>query len=266
MKFLRFVLVVVLAGLIVLGLWKITQDQNSLQSNTMLAPLWERLTDRNTQVQQPTLLDEQNTNTPTNTNQQNDIANILIPELTFGTLWTKQYSDLLTVWSIYGNSNADYLMIEYCDYTIQRCRQAERDGSLIAYQDILRWNLGYIRKPFALSNKRDEQIKHHALWCAQRTGNESQVNRLYALLFQLKDKNDIRKAWEELDIKDFASCLIQEDSSVLLTGERERARDLFDISKLPSYVLIDTRTLDWTLIPGLYDEALVVDYLKDVTK
>jgi hypothetical protein len=266
MKFLRFILVVVVAWLIVLWLWKLTHDTSSFEDSKVLAPLRQKLVHKTTDTQ---IVKEEEVKIPikkdTNT-VASRISQELIPELSKWSLTLGGYNELLTLWSVHWNSNADYLMIQYCDYSMTFCRQAQREWALIAYQDALEWNLWYMLKPVLLESNTASEIQHHALLCAQKLWNESQVNRMHALLFQRSDRNEIRKTWNELDIEWFESCLLEESSRKDLINERSLATDLFSIKQLPGYIFIDTRTLEWTLIPWLYEEKLVTTYLQQVSK
>lgn len=266
MKFLRFILVMVVAWLIVLGLWKLTHNTNSIENAKVLTPLRQKLVHKTTDTQ---IVKEEINKMPIKTNSDTLVSRIsqeLLPELSKWSLTIEKYNELLTLWWIYWNQNADYLMIQYCDYSMTFCRQAQRQWALIAYQDAFEWNLWYMLKPVLLESNPASETQHHALLCAQKLWNESQVNRMHALLFQRSDRNEIRKTWNELDIKWFESCLMNESSRTDLVNERNLATDLFSIKQLPGYVLIDTRILEWTLIPGFYEESLVVTYLQQVNK
>ena len=267
MKFLRIVLVLILAALIVRGLRTVSEDE-TLAESKLFSPLWNRLTTQdnvqNTIVgsKDSIMLSQQPWSDQPSENDR--IENELLPDLTYWSLTTDTYTTLIANWAVLWNTNADYLMVQYCDYDISLCRQAERDGALIAYQDVLRTNLAYMIQPFVLSTNNEDITPHHAMVCAQRTWNESQINRLHSLLFDLEDINEIRNAWKQLRIPWFESCLIDESSKDMLLSQRSFALTLFWIEQLPTYVLIDTRTLQRTLIPGLYEEWLVTTYLEQL--
>lgn len=267
MKLLRWVLVIVLSWLIVWGLSSLTQDDKLSQSK-IFSPLRSRLVSNNSI--------DQNWEIPQESDLPSDNKDIdwpsavarmweeLIPELSYGSISTQSYNAIISKWSILGNKNADYLMIQYCDYSMKYCNQSQRDGALIAYQDALDSNLWYMLKPFLLDTNPNSEIQHHALQCAQKTWNDSQINRMHAVLFDLEEVNDIRKTGTQLKIEWFESCFLNDSSLQSLTEQRTMARDSFNISQLPSFVLIDTRSLDRTLIPGLYEEELVTAYLQQL--
>lgn len=265
MKILRWVLVVVLAALIVRWLRSLGNDTQFSESK-VFSPLWNRLV--TTEQWDIAWTEVWTTNTlADDTNWWDPISRIweeLIPELSYWSLSTQWYSIIINEWKVLWNKNADYLMLQYCDYTMKYCRQAQRDWAFIAYQDAFNSNLWYMLKPFLLEENTISEAKHHALQCAQQSWNESQINRMHALLFDLNDRNDIRKAGKNLKINWFESCFLNESSLISVIKQRTLARELFDIKQLPSFVLIDTRSLDRTLIPGLYKEELVVAYLQQL--
>jgi hypothetical protein len=265
MKFLRWVLVIVLSWLIVWGLWSLAQD-NQLASSQVFSPLRNQLVSSDIINTSWSVLQPQNIS-PTNNNSSDVIARIskeLIPELSYGSMPTNTYSSLLNDWQVLGNQNADYLMIQYCDYSMTYCEQAQRQWALIAYQDALSSNLWYMLKPFLLETNPTSEMQHHALQCAQKTWTDSQINRMHALLFDLDDRNTIREAGSQLRIEWFESCFMNTSSLTSLTSQRSLARRTFEVRQLPSFILIDTRSLERTLIPGLYEEELVVAYLKQL--
>lgn len=265
MRFLRWILVILLSLLIVWWLWSLSKNQE-VSTSKVFSPIWNRLTSDWTQLAQNQPLDN-TISVPNDTTVWNTTIRVkqeLLPELVYGSLSRQQYSTLLTNWSVLWNQDADYIMLQYCDYSMKYCRQSQREGTLIAYQDALNTNLWYILKPFLLESNTMSQTQHHALQCAQKTWNESQINRMHALLFNLDSRDEIRKSWEQLDIPWFQSCLINTSSLESLISQRNLARNTFEITQLPSFVMIDTRTLDWTLIPGLYEEELVTSYLKQL--
>lgn len=266
MKFLRFILVVVVAWLIVLWLWKLTHDTSSFKDSKALSPLRQKLMPQDTDTQVVTVKEKTVSIAKETDTLASRISQELLPELTKWSLNIGEYNKILDAWWVYGNENADYLMIQYCDYSMTFCRQAEREWAIIAYQDALEWNLWYMLKPVLLESNPSSEIQHHALLCTQKLWNESQVNRMHAQLFQLTDRNEIRKKWNEIEIRWFESCLLEESSRSDLISERSLAKNLFSIKQLPGYVFIDTRTLEWTLIPWFYEEELVTSYLQQVSK
>lgn len=167
---------------------------------------------------------------------------------------------------VHWNPNATVLFIQYCDYTTSNyCREFFRDWAMFSYQETLENNLAYAYKWFPTSFDDDVVLPHKAMVCAKNSGSPQQVLWFHNSLFQQADKLDISLIWKinnELKLPPIAECLVNNFTLLALQNDMKESSRLFDITALPTNIVINLNSGKRLKIPGYYDLEDVKNWLK----
>ena len=117
--------------------------------------------------------------------------------------------------------------------------------------------IDYYRLPFVWSLDESDTLSRLGIWCAESDEVVEQLHdEFYATPPQsLGDVFDVGiDLWLWFY---FSECISNGSPLVYIAQSMQKAIEYFDISKTPSYVLIDNRDKHRALIPGLYGLAEV---------
>lgn len=143
-----------------------------------------------------------------------------------------------------GKSSAELLVLQYCDYSAIYCQQASKDGLLDAYLQEFPNQLQTLTKQFPKSMDDRGTLSHRAALCAYDRGTTQQYVAFEKLLFQQPNANIniLLNLAEGLGIDDLGECLDETNATLYLLQETKQAKDLFEISVLPTYIVLSKET------------------------
>lgn len=173
--------------------------------------------------------------------------------------------DLLTVYTtgslseewftrLWLSQDKRFSLIQYCGHNYQYCQEAyeqqiDKEMIILMYGEPA---LDYYRHPFVSSLTSSDTVSWLGIWCAD---SDEIVDQLHSEFYTKapQDLDDVLGIGARLWLWDeFTDCVSHWSALVYIAQSMQKGIEYFDISKVPSYVLIDNQSKHWSVIPGLY--------------
>jgi len=184
-----------------------------------------------------------------------DDTNLLLEDYSVGKYETADLNGL-GLWELSGR----YAVIEYCTHSSQLCNDAVDQQVNTTIADGLDLAGSLVRRPFVNSASGvDAQIR---LW--ESCVPSDMVDAYHTALYEdtPTDTKELVLLAKKLKIDDFQECIEWWSARLYITQQMKQANELFGISRIPSYVIIDTETSLRYTIPGLYTESEIEEFLE----
>ncbi len=180
-----------------------------------------------------------------------DDASGLLSEYSTGTL-DQEWFSRLWLWR-----DKRFGILEYCGHNQEYCQQAHKEG-LDDEMNILMFGdpaVEYVRLPFVSTLEPEDTLSWLGIWCAE---GDDMIDELHDEFYAQPPQSveEVLMAGVRLWLwQDFSDCVINGSAHVSIAQSMQKAVEYFDVSKTPSYVLIDNRSWHRALIPWLYSLA-----------
>jgi len=170
--------------------------------------------------------------------------------------WKISIADRKRLWITWSDT---YAVIQYCTPGVELCKQAA-DSQLKEFLTSTLETEIYVKKPYLLNFWwLDERIRAWT-YCMDASRIAPYRKEVYGAK---KLSNDtLSLIGKRLKIQDFDTCIEESNARLALRSEKQQAKRLFDISALPSYIILDTDTWSWIQIPGLYNPEQITAELQ----
>lgn len=191
-------------------------------------------------------------------------AGKLHPDFQLGSVKLNDVDEIMDETVTFWNKDSEIVLLQRCDFVSKTCQESYEAGSVYAYLNAFPEQLSYQLHGYPINNKTETMLNHAAAACAQKNADAETYLSFYFSLYQAKgklSKADIVKLSESLNIDGMKSCL-EDVSFTKLQKTMKSWRSLFGFSSLPANVLINKKTGQYMLIPGLYDQKDVLQAIQ----
>jgi hypothetical protein len=256
MRILRPLLAFVFTWLIVFGIWKWYAQHQEVQFTDPLRPLWGRITYTLQEVADGLR------GTPRVATDDLRIPQ-LDAEFSQGELDKAQLATLLQDLPTKGATDARVVIIEYCHYDSTYCKQAYDDGALLGYQAAYPAQVQYAYEPMLPSSDDATALPHLATMCARALGSTKQYFAFHSMQYEnyTTDAQALLDDANVLGIHGMQECMQGFAQRLALQKSIKASKALFDLTSLPTYILLNKQTGKYVKVPGLYEEKQVLDAL-----
>lgn len=179
----------------------------------------------------------------------------LHPEFIVGKVALADLIEIVQTNKTFGEEKWSLILLQWCDFGSSYCIESYEQGSLFAYMNAFPDQLSYQLKWYLRDTKPETMLQHKAASCAESLASKEVFLSYYFNIYQARgtlSKDDLLTLAERLTIDWFANCL-ETKNMFAFQQEMKRARTLFGFSTLPANVLVNKKTGQYVLIPGLYE-------------
>jgi len=247
MRFFRWLVALVFAWILVLGMVKWYQTDYSSRDKDLFSPVWTKLA----------TLVQPREKKPDVKKSKDTEKFVLHPDVTQGTLPLSSYNSLVQGSRVLGNTKWSLVMVIFCDYSVGYCKELHDSWAIYDYQKMLENNLAIIWKPFPKSPTSATLSSHRAYICAEKTANDDQLLDFQQFLFaqETYSDNDLIKQADKMWIPWFEQCFTKQRSKLtaLIQEQRQQAKTMVWLTALPTIMVYNTNTQDYYKIPGWYE-------------
>ena len=188
-----------------------------------------------------------------NVSMEEDIVNdVEVPLLNVYTVWN--IDENVFQWT----SSARFQVLEYCTPGIEYCKDAYKQNisDTIATQFA---SSTYSLQPYITNFWWVDERVWAWLTCVPNGKKWAYIEEVYTTKKLTMDTLGV--IGKKMKIDDFETCMRESNIRLQLRSDMKKAKDLFGISSLPTYVVVDTEEGRWVSIPWLYDENAVTELI-----
>ena len=190
----------------------------------------------------------------------------LHPDVTTTILSSAEWDDVIDWFELMGERDSNFSGVVYCAQSIDYCREQVQKQVMDWFNELLEERLWYVYIPFALSFSGEEAYRQWVYLCAQQTSTQAQVRALLQYMSTEPSQRDIDEYVESINIKYADWCPDNTETVDQLRSLRETARNLFDVTQLPSVLIRNTETDKLWKIPGIYEDEEIESTLQAINQ
>jgi hypothetical protein len=187
---------------------------------------------------------------------------LLIDEYSNGVLWDDDIAMFVD------DRSLQYVVLEYCDHESPLCQDAvQQDMEDVIIEALAgedkQYDIWYVRKPFVADRAGLWAHIRQAEYCLDESKKNFLHNRIYAMYAESGEVllEEVYGTYLGLGGEKDRECFLEYTSEFRISQEMRQARDVFGVTRIPSYVVIDPQSWEWVLVPGLYERDEVSELL-----